>query len=243
MTLSSLALALVVLLACTTQALAGFGSTVVCMTLAALWLPIPWLLPIIVALNVPFSAWLVWQQRRVIAWPLLRREILPLMVVGAAAGALCAPLLMQATMLRPLYGALIIALSVLDLWRLRRARAWHAPGPLRTAMIAGSGFVQGLYASGGPLLAAAMSGSGLNKSGLRATMLVVWLTLNSGLTAWFVATGRFSAGMAQTAAWLLPVSFLGLWIGSRLHDRVDERQFRLAMDLLLLFAGAALLFE
>jgi uncharacterized protein len=238
-----LALALVVLLACTAQALAGFGSTIICMTLAALWLPIPWLLPIIVALNVPFSAWLVWRQRRAIAWPLLRREVLPLMVVGTAVGALSAPLLMQATLLRPSYGALIVALSLLDLWRLRRARAWQAPAPLRVTMLAGSGFVQGLYASGGPLLAAAMSGSGLNKSGLRATMLVVWLTLNSGLTVWFVAGGRFDPGMAQATALLLPVSFAGLWIGNHLHDRIDERQFRLTMDLLLLFAGAALLFK
>ncbi len=241
MTLSMLALALVVLLACTTQALAGFGSTIVCITLAALWLPIPWLLPIVVALNVPFSAWLIWQQRRAIAWPLLRREVLPLMIVGAVVGALCAPLLMQATLLRPAYGVLIIALSLLDLWRLRRARGWHAPTPLRTAMMAGSGFVQGLYASGGPLLAAALSGSGLDKSAMRATMLVVWLTLNSGLTVWYVLGGRFSADMAQATLLLLPLSFLGLWIGNHLHDRVDERQFRLSMDVLLLFAGAALL--
>lgn len=165
MTLSMVRLAAVVLLACTTQALAGFGSTIICMTLAALWLPIPWLLPIIVALNVPFSAWLVWQQRRAVAWPLLRREVLPLMLVGTVAGALCAPLLMQATLLRPLYGALIIALSLLDLWRLQRARAWQAPAPLRVTTLAVSGLVQGLYAAGGPLLAAAISGSGLNKSG------------------------------------------------------------------------------
>jgi uncharacterized membrane protein YfcA len=241
MTLSLLGLALVVLLACTTQALAGFGSTVICVTLAALWLPIPWLLPIIVALNVPFSAWLIWRQRRAIAWALLRREVLPLMVVGAVIGALCAPLLMQATLLRPLYGALIIGLSILDLWRLQRARAWHAPAPLRSVMLAGSGFVQGLYASGGPLLAAALAGSGLDKRGLRATMLVVWLTLNSGLTLWFIADGRYHADMVETTLWLLPVSFLGLWIGDALHDRVDERQFRLTMDVLLLLAGAALL--
>jgi uncharacterized protein len=243
MTLSMLALAAVVLLACTTQALAGFGSTIICMTLAALWLPMAWLLPIVVALNVPFSAWLVWRQRRAIAWPLLWREVLPLMIVGAVIGALCAPLLMQATLLRPAYGALIVALSLLDLWRLQRARAWHAPAPLRTAMLAGSGFVQGLYASGGPLLAAAMSGSGLSKNSLRATMLVVWLTLNSGLTVWFIAGGRFSADMTLATALLLPVSFAGLWIGNHLHDRVDERQFRLVMDLLLLFAGAALLLK
>lgn len=74
-------------------------------------------------------------------------------------------------------------------------------------------------------------------------MLVVWLTLNSGLTVWFVAGGRFDADMAQATALLLPLSFAGLWIGNRLHDSIDERQYRLFMDLLLLFAGAALLLK
>lgn len=235
-----LGLAAIVLFAYTTQALSGFGSTIISVTLAALWLPIPWILPIVVVLNVPFSGWLVWQERRLIDWPLLRREVLPLMVVGATAGALLAPLL-ENTMLRPAYGALIVALSLFDLWRLYHRHHARFPAPVRTAMVLGSGFTQGMYASGGPLLAAAMGGSGLSKSALRATMLTVWLLLNTGLTLWFVATGRFGSDLITGAAWLFPLTVAGLWIGNHLHHRVDERQHRLVVDIVLLFAGLALL--
>ncbi|MFA5938378.1 MAG: sulfite exporter TauE/SafE family protein [Sinimarinibacterium sp.] len=240
MTLSMLTLALIVLFAYTTQALSGFGSTIITVTLAALWLPIPWIMPIVVALNVPFSGWLVWQERRVIDWPLLRREVLPLMIVGTVAGALLAPLLAH-TMLRPAYGVLIVALSLFDLWRLQRRHHARFAAPVRTVMVLGSGFTQGMYASGGPLLAAAMGGSGLSKSALRATLLTVWLLLNTGLTLWFVATRRFDADMVVGAAWLFPLTVLGLWMGNHLHHRVNERQHRFVVDIVLLFAGLALL--
>lgn len=240
MSLSMALLGLIVLFAYTTQAVAGFGSTVITVTLAALWLPIPWIMPIVVALNVPFSAWLVWQERRFIDWRLLLREVLPLMVVGATTGAALAPLLTNAA-LRPAYGALIVALSLLDLWRLRHNHYQRFAAPVRTAMMLGSGFIQGLYASGGPLLAAAMTGSGLSKAASRVSMLVVWLTLNTGLTTWFIVSLRFTADVRISAAWLFPLTMLGLWLGNRLHDRIDEHQYRLVIDVVLLFAGVALL--
>lgn len=240
MTLSMVLLGLIVLFAYTTQAVAGFGSTVISVTLAALWLPIPWIMPIVVALNVPFSGWLVWQERRHVDWRLLWGRVLPLMIAGAVAGAALAPLLTNAA-LRPAYGALIVGLSLLDLWRLHHRHAVHFAPPVGAMMILGSGFIQGLYASGGPLLAAAMAGVGLSKSVLRASMLVVWLTLNSGLTLWFVVGGRFTADIATAALWLFPLTMAGLWAGNRLHDRVDERQYRFVIDCVLLFAGVALL--
>ncbi len=240
MSLSLLGLGLIVLFAYTTQAVAGFGSTVITVTLAALWLPIPWIMPIVVALNVPFSGWLVWQERRFVDWRLLRRQVLPLMIAGTAAGALLAPLLTNAA-LRPAYGALIVGLSLLDLWRLRHRHHARFAAPVRATMLLGSGLIQGLYASGGPLLAAAMAGSGLAKSGLRATMLAVWLILNSGLTVWLLAADRYSPELRSATAWLFPVTVLGLIIGNRLHHRIDEHHYRLVIDLVLLFAGLALL--
>lgn len=240
MTLSMLALGLIVLFAYTTQAVAGFGSTVITVTLAALWLPIPWIMPIVVALNVPFSGWLVWQERRVVAWRMLVREVMPLMIVGTVAGALMAPLLTGAA-LRPAYGVLIVALSALDLWRLSQRHHHRFSAPVRSVMTLGSGFVQGLYASGGPLLAAAMAGSGLHKSAVRATMVCVWFAINTGLTVWLFAAGRYVPDVRASTAWLFPVTVLGLWIGNRLHDRIDERQYRLVIDIVLLFAGLALL--
>ncbi len=241
MSLSDIALALIVLLAYTTQAISGFGSTVITITLAALWLPIPAILPIFVLLNVPFSAWLLWQERVNVRWRQLAREIMPLMIVGAVIGAALVPLLAASGTMKHIYGALIVSLSVLDLWRLRQRHHHRFAPPVRVAMIFGSGVAQGLYASGGPLLAAAMAGSGLSKAASRATMITVWFTINTGLTIWLFVAGRYSDEMLVKAGWMFPVTMLGLLIGNRLHDHIDERQYRLLIDALLLIAGLGLL--
>jgi uncharacterized membrane protein YfcA len=39
----------------------------------------------------------------------------------------------------------------------------------------------------------------------------------------------------------LPLLLLGLWIGEKLHHRVDEQQFRKAIFLLLLVTGSLLI--
>lgn len=241
MSLSDIALALVVLLAYTTQAVSGFGATVITVTLAALWLPIPFVLPISIMLNAPFSGLLLWQERRHVQWRVLAREVMPLMLLGTAIGAALVPLLAASGTMKHVYGALIVALSILDLWRLKRRPHHRFAAPTRVTMTLGAGVAQGLYASGGPLLAAAMAGSGMNKAASRATMITVWFTINSVLTIWFFIEGRYTPEVQASAIWLFPLTFVGLWIGNRLHHRIDERQYRLLIDVLLLIAGAGLL--
>ncbi|HUP92304.1 MAG TPA: sulfite exporter TauE/SafE family protein [Solimonas sp.] len=234
-------LAAIVLLAYTAQAVTGFGSTVLSLTLAALFLPIAWVMPIVVALNIPFCAYLVWSERAAIDQRLLAREVLPLMLAGAAVGAAAAPWLGGAW-LKHSFGALVLSLAALELWRLSRNREPQPSAPLRAGLTLAAGFTQGLYASGGPLLAAALAGSGMNKGAMRATLSVVWLVLNAALTIWFVIGGRIDGAAARTMLLLLPLTLAGLWLGDRLHDRLDQRQFRAAVNALLLVAGAALVF-
>lgn len=233
-------LAAVVLLAYTAQAITGFGSTVLSLTLAALFLPIAFLLPIVVALNVPFCAYLVWTERDAIDRRLLGREVLPLMLAGVAAGAGATPWLGGDDLKRG-FGALVLGLALLELWRLLRGRDPAPRPPLRIGLTLAAGFAQGLYASGGPLLATALAGSGLTKRTLRASLSVVWLATNSALSLWFLAGGRFDRAATVTMLWLLPLTLAGLWLGDRLHDRIDERVFRLLVNFLLLVSGAALL--
>lgn len=233
-------LAAIIFLAYTTQAVAGFGSTVVAITLAALIMPVPYVMPIAVALNLPFCGWLIWRHAQQIQWPMLLQRVLPLMLLGVLVGAFLAWQLSGLALRRPL-GALVLFCSLLDLWRLHR-RHEHRPQPaLRLLLLLGSGLAQGFSAMGGPLLAAALAGSGLPRQQLRASLSVVWLISNSLLTLGYVCTQRYSLAMAQTTVALLPVMALALALGEWVHQRINERQFRLVVDLVLLFSALALL--
>ena len=235
-------LGLFVLLAYTTEAMTGFGSIVIALSLGALVLPMDTLMPVLVPLNLLLSGYLSIRYRRLVHWRLLLRGILPLMAAGTLAGYLARPWLGQA-LLQTLFGVLIAVFSVRELWRLRRGPAParpHGAGWGRVWMLL-AGVTHGLYASGGPLLVYALSGVDLDKSRFRATLIMVWFTLNGLLTLGYAAQGALQPVWPQLAA-LAPVVLAGIVLGEILHHRVDEHRFRQVLFSVLLLAGLALVF-
>lgn len=233
---------LFVLLAYTTEAMTGFGSIVIALSLGALVLPLDALMPVLVPLNLLLSGYLSIRYRRLVHWRLLLRGILPLMAAGTLAGYLARPWLGQAV-LQTLFGVLIATFSVRELWRLRHGPAParpHGAGWGRVWMLL-AGVTHGLYASGGPLLVYALSGVTLDKSRFRATLIMVWFTLNGLLTLGYATQGALQPVWPKLAA-LAPVVLAGIVLGEMLHHRVDEHRFRQVLFSVLLLAGVALVF-
>lgn len=240
MTLAWTWLGLCILLAYTVEALTGFGSIVIALSLAALVLPVEVLLPILVPLNILMTGPLVWRLRAHVDRTVLVGLILPGMLVGTLLGYGLRPWLGD-QLVRMLFGALVVWFAGRSLW-LMRHQVRQSVRPLwRTRGWVGlAGITHGLFASGGPLLVYALAGTDLDKSRFRATLLLVWFTLNSLLTVAFLLDGSLLPALPQLL-WYLPLLPLGVWIGEHLHGRVDEARFRQLVFALLLLAGLALL--
>ncbi len=232
-------LGLCILLAYTVEAVTGFGSIVIALSLGALLLPIPELLPVLVPLNIAMSGYLSIRHRAHIHWPTLLKLILPLMALGTLCGYWLRPSLGSAV-LQTLFGVLIVWFAGRELWRLRGAAtpAGHAPTTTGALMLA-AGVTHGLFASGGPLLVYALAGNRLNKSELRATLIAVWFSLNGLLTLIFLADGSLLPALPRLLTYL-PIVVVGVIIGERLHRRIDERQFRRLVFALLALTGLIL---
>ncbi|WP_068826530.1 sulfite exporter TauE/SafE family protein [Pseudomonas sp. BMS12] len=238
--IASYALGGFILLAYTLEAITGFGSIVIALSLGALLLPIDQLLPVLVPLNICMTGYLVSRHWRLIDRRLLLGTILPGMVAGTLLGYLLLPWL-DAALLKVGFGALILWFAGRELWRLQRgATAKVRPAWLTRLITLGAGISHGLFASGGPLLVYGLAGTELDKARLRATLVTVWFTLNSLLTLAFLADGRLLPALPQVAAYA-PLLLLGVWLGERLHRRVSEQHFRIAIYCLLLVTGALLL--
>ena len=99
------------------------------------------------------------------------------MAVGFAAGVALA-FVLSGDVLKRAFGALVAALALRELIRLlgqaveRREAAAH---PARVWVLL-AGLVQGLYASGGPLLVHALSRVQISRSRFRATLMTIWFT-------------------------------------------------------------------
>jgi hypothetical protein len=228
-----------IFLAVTLEAVTGFGSIVIALALGAQLVPLESLLPVLVPLSVCLSSLMVWRHRAKIDFALLLRQLLPGMLIGTLLGYWVKPYL-DAGLLRQLFGLLIIWFAARELWRLRHATPFAArPVWLTRALTGMAGVTHGLFASGGPLLVYAVSGLKLDKARFRATLAAVWLTLNGVLTVAFALDGRLQPALPMVAAYI-PVLLAGVYFGEKLHHRVSEQHFRVAIYVLLLVTGALL---
>ncbi len=234
------ALGTFILLAYTLEAVTGFGSVVVSLSLGALLLPIEQLLPVLVPLNVLLTSYLAWRNRRLVQWKLLLATLLPGMLLGMAIGYLLLPWL-DPHLLKRGFGLLILGFAARELHRgIRGTPGGQVPRWAMRLATGAAGVCQGLFASGGPLLVYALASQPLDKSRLRATLVCVWLTLNGLLTLAFILDGRLRPALPQVLAYA-PLLPLGLWLGEILHRRCAEKHFRLAIHLVLLLSGTLLL--
>lgn len=241
MTPELLPLAVIVLVAWTTQAMTGFGSIVIALTLGALLLPIRELLPVLVALNLPLCAQVVWREHRHIDRPLLLQAILPLMTTGVVLGIVVSPWL-DGPLLRRGFGLMVTAVAARTLLGMAWGRTTQAAGPWRTRLLLlGSGITHGIWASGGPLLVLALDGLTLPRANFRATLMAVWLGFNVVLLATQAVSGVWTTTAAIRVLVLLPLLPIGITLGEWLHHRVPDTAFRAVVQGVLLIAGIALL--
>lgn len=228
-----------IFLAYTVEAVTGFGSIVIALSLGALFLPIPELMPVLVPLSILQSGYLTWRYRQHIHLPTLFGLILPFMALGTGAGYLLRPAV-EGSVLKILFGLLIIWFAGYQLWQMWRGALDSARNPFVTKLLLlASGITHGLFASGGPLLVFALAGTKLDKTKLRTTLIAVWFSLNGMLTVIFLFDGSLLSSLPRLAAYL-PVVLTSLMAGEWLHRRIHEQHFRQLVYFLLVITGVLL---
>lgn len=231
-----LVVAIGVFIAFTIEAMTGFGSIVVALSIGALVMDISVLVQWLVPLNILMTAPLVWKLRRHVARGFLLTQVLPFMALGTLMGVLLTGQLPDLYS-KGLFALLICWFAARSLWQVQ---ATNHGSILRSVLIFFAGITHGLFASGGPLLVYACAKSGLDKTQFRATLLSVWLTLNGALTLWFAISGTLQQ-QASYILMLVPAVFIGALLGNFLHHKVSQQQFtRIVFSVLLLVGGLLL---
>ena len=230
----------IILLAYTLEAVTGFGSIVIALSLGFLFLPFDQILPILVALNICMTSVLAFKNRKSIHKPLLLSVILPGMLLGTLAGYFAKPYF-DDVLLKQAFGVLIVWFAGRELWRMYRQNAdSQRPIWLTRLITLGAGITHGLFASGGPLLVYAVAGTQIDKARFRATMVFVWFTLNALLTVAFLIDGRMQPVLVNVLFYI-PLLVVAVKLGNYLHHKVKEKHFRVAIYSLLLMTGVILM--
>lgn len=104
-----------------------------------------------------------------------------------------------------------------------------------------AGFIGGFSGVWGPPTVAYLTAIGTEKREQMRVQGVIYGLGAVALTAAHVGSGILNARSVWFSAALLAPALLGMWIGGRLHDRIDQRAFRRATLLVLLVAGLNLI--
>lgn len=241
--MTTVGLAAVLSVAFLTEAAIGFGSTLIVVSVAALFVPLTTLLPTYQPLAVGLSLVVAWRERAHIDAAFLRRAVLPLMLPGLVGGMILYRV-WRAEALLFLVGVAIAGLALVELRRLLRP-ATIPVGGVRTALVTGvvlvvAGIVHGLFGTSGPLVVWSASRTLEDKARFRATLSLLWLLLGVTLLAGFVVDGTLTSATLGHSVVLLPTMLLGYVVGDRVHHAVPQRAFRLGVCVLLIVAGLVL---
>lgn len=239
-----LALVSIVLLAFFTEAVVGFGSTVLSVTLGAHWMPIEVILPSLVPVNMVLSMVLVARSFRSVDVKLLLRRVAPLVALGALAG-MALFRFQSGRGLRLGFAVFVVTLATAELVRGIRATQQTAKlGAIpSTVLLVMGGVAHGLFGSGGPLVVYVTGRELEGKTRFRATLSALWIALNGALIVNYALSHMLTRESLRGSLLLLPTVPLAVLVGEWVHRRVAERRFRVAVWCVLLVAGMALLFR
>lgn len=234
-----LPLALLVMLAIALESIVGFGATVLVVALGTWILPVQLLLPVYVPVNMVLSASIAWRDRGSIDVELLKRRVLPLAAAGLAVGFALYRYAARPELLHA-FGVMVVLIGLNELRKVLWPPATPSVSRARSnALLLGGGVVHGVFGTGGVLIVAALAGERMEKTRMRATLATLWLLMNLAMVANFIGHGALGLSSLGRSALLLPAVAMGGWLGDRVHRRVTERPFRIAMALVMMAAGAA----
>ena len=217
--------------------IAGFGSTLIAVPLLAHAYPIKFVIPMVVLLDCVGAISMGVRLRASVN----RAELLPLLpflAVGLLIGAFLLLRVPAALLLGALgivvvaYGALYASGKQPDL----RVGRWAAP-PVGLF----AGITSSMFGVGGPIYVMYLTARGSSPESVRATVPVIFVFTTVARIAIFAVAGLFTLTVLYTAAALLPIMLVGMWLGHRLHLNMSREHVVRIIGVLLIGSGVSLL--
>lgn len=221
------------------KGIAGIGNTLVVTAAMAYTRTNAEITPVELLLCVPTNLVVTWVYRKHINWKL---AIAPMCMV--LAGDVLGVLLLKnvdVTAMKRVFGAVLILLSVEQLWRELRGKPERQTHPALMLMLGVSaGVLCGMFGVGA-LLAAYFARVTTDDAAYKGTMSIIFTVENFFRVVAYSVTGLLTTECFINAAMLLPFMGVGLFLGIRLSSRMNPRAMRLVITVMLLISGLPLL--
>jgi uncharacterized membrane protein YfcA len=232
--------AAILLAAYVIRGITGFGSGLISVPLLALFLPLKFVVPLVLLLDFTASIVIGGFNFKRVKWGEIG-VLIPFGLIGVVLGTNLLVNLPQKPMLIAL-AAFVFIFAVRSLFNIHgeklASRGWAVP-----AALAG-GTVGALFGTGGPPYVIYLSHRIHNKSDLRATLSALFFTEGLMRIVSFLIAGL----LVSTKVWLayfaaLPLVLGALYLGGRVHVGLAASQMTRLVGVLLLVSSVSLLFK
>lgn len=218
------------------QAITGFAGTLLAMPLSMMLIGVHEAKAILNIMAVLSCLILASKSRKHIQ-PKILLNIIAWMAVGMVFGIWIFEHL-SLNILLPFYAVMIIliALKKLLIKNEIKMSKWMLNGVLLAA-----GIIHGMFVAGGALLVVYASTVLKNKENFRATVAAVWVVLNTGLMISDFVQGYMTPGVIKMAGISILPLLLAIYVGNKIHERIDQKVFMKITYALLLASGISIL--
>lgn len=218
------------------EGITGFGCTVLALPFAIMLIGTKQAVPVLLFLALLLAAYIVGIDRKRIVW----REFFKIVLfvgIGLPFGIFTFGYFDE-KVLRWILGVFMVVVAVRGLLSFVIAlNENRLPKWLLNLLLVAGGFIHGVFSSGGPLVVIYARNALADKSSFRATISMLWLSLNTVMLVQGVVSGRMTAEVWEIIGVCLPFLMAGALGGNWAHRYIKDRYFSQIVYGVLLVAG------
>lgn len=218
-------------------AITGFGASLLTVPVLSHLLPLPFVLPLTVLLDVAASLTMGVRFRSD-----ADKTELKLMVPASLAGAVLGVTLLVSLPQQAALAGLAIVIAAYGVYSLRPPGEFR-PVSRRWAPVSGAigGSMGTLFGIGAPPYAVYLSRRIHDKMAMRATLSTMVLASTGIRLTVFIVAGLVLTDRLIAFAALVPFMLVGLWAGTRVHLTMSREKILTAISIVLILSGGSLL--
>lgn len=137
-----------------------------------------------------------------------------------------------------IYGAIVLVVAIRFLVS-KRQKFLRRPALFVILVVAG--LVQGMFVSGGAVLAIYAVQKLKDKDEFRATLSALWMVLNAGYMIISIMNGYFTPDAIHVSIAIIPIIAITMFIGGKLQKYLSQQHFLKFVYVLLVIIGIILL--
>ncbi|MCP4679387.1 MAG: sulfite exporter TauE/SafE family protein [Deltaproteobacteria bacterium] len=221
----------------------GFGAGLIAVGTLAVFFPnMRDVVVMLLVVNLPAEAYIVFKERKTIRW----RGLL-LLMVGIAVGIPTGTWLLKTTdlhFLLSVLGLLLVVFGILFFaagfrnWNIEHMKRSKWGEPFIGAI---AGALAGMFGTGGPPLIAYFQIIGAKKALFRANLMACFFFFTIVRAPSYVVSGLITQERLVSSLLVLPAVLLGAVIGNSIHVRISEKRFKQVVSLTITAIGVVLL--